>query len=96
MPVSYENLTVVELKEKARDRGLSGYSKMKKDELIDLLRSGRKSQQKRQSPKKKTSSKKTSASKKGYIIRNKNSPIPSVNRNKPVEKKVPRLCGCDN
>jgi hypothetical protein len=33
-----ESLTVAELKDIARERGLSGYSSMKKAELIDLLK----------------------------------------------------------
>lgn len=35
----YEERTVPELKERAKELELSGYSKMRKQELIDLLRS---------------------------------------------------------
>ncbi|WP_027501444.1 Rho termination factor N-terminal domain-containing protein [Rhodococcus sp. UNC363MFTsu5.1] len=34
----YENRTVPELKERARDLGISGYSSMRKKDLIDALR----------------------------------------------------------
>ncbi len=34
----YEDRTVDELRDRAKELGLSGYSKLKKDELIDLLR----------------------------------------------------------
>jgi hypothetical protein len=36
---SYESRTVEELRDTAKERGLSGYSDLKKDELVDLLRS---------------------------------------------------------
>ncbi|MGV8871834.1 MAG: DUF7218 family protein [Rhodococcus sp. (in: high G+C Gram-positive bacteria)] len=35
---SYENWTVDELTDRAKELGLEGYSKLKKDELIDALR----------------------------------------------------------
>ncbi|MGV9827779.1 MULTISPECIES: DUF7218 family protein [unclassified Gordonia (in: high G+C Gram-positive bacteria)] len=35
---SYENWTVDELRSRAKELGLSGYSSMKKDDLIDALR----------------------------------------------------------
>ncbi|MGW9020345.1 Rho termination factor N-terminal domain-containing protein [Leucobacter chromiiresistens] len=35
----YEERTVDELKSRAKELGLSGYSRMRKQELIDLLRS---------------------------------------------------------
>nr|WP_314144781.1 Rho termination factor N-terminal domain-containing protein [uncultured Rhodococcus sp.] len=35
---SYEDWTVEELTDRARELGLEGYSKLKKDELIDELR----------------------------------------------------------
>lgn len=35
---SYEDWTVEELKDRAREIGLSGYSDMRKDDLIDALR----------------------------------------------------------
>ncbi|WP_022899202.1 DUF7218 family protein [Humibacter albus] len=35
---SYDDWTVPELKKRAKELGLSGYSKKKKDELIDALR----------------------------------------------------------
>ncbi|KTR87342.1 Rho termination factor N-terminal domain-containing protein [Leucobacter chromiiresistens] len=35
----YEERTVDELKNRAKELGLSGYSRMRKQELIDLLRS---------------------------------------------------------
>ncbi len=34
----YEDRTVPELRDRARELGLSGYSKLRKQELIDLLR----------------------------------------------------------
>lgn len=34
----YEERTVPELRDRARDLGLSGYSRLRKPELIDLLR----------------------------------------------------------
>ncbi len=40
--VKLENYTVVELKERAKKRGLVGYSKLRKTDLISLLRSGKK------------------------------------------------------
>ena len=33
-------MTVKELKEEAKKRGLKGYSKLKEDELIELLKEG--------------------------------------------------------
>ncbi len=36
--IDYEAMTVVELKELAKERGLTGYSKLKKAELIDTLK----------------------------------------------------------
>ena len=36
--VDYESMTVVELKELAKERGLTGYSKLRKAELIDALK----------------------------------------------------------
>lgn len=36
--VDYESMTVVELKELAKERGLTGYSKLKKAELIETLK----------------------------------------------------------
>ena len=44
--VSYENHTVTELKEIAKKKGLSGYSKLKREELIKMLRSKSKSRSK--------------------------------------------------
>jgi len=38
---NYQNMTVPALKAEARERGLSGYSKMKKQEIIDLIVSSR-------------------------------------------------------
>ncbi|WP_182353895.1 DUF7218 family protein [Flaviflexus huanghaiensis] len=35
---SYEDWTVDELRDRAKELGLSGYSNLKKDELIDMLR----------------------------------------------------------
>jgi len=35
----YDDRTVAELRDRARELGLSGYSSMRKHELIDLLRS---------------------------------------------------------
>lgn len=37
---SLEDLKVEELKELAKEKGIEGYSKLKKDELIDLLVEG--------------------------------------------------------
>lgn len=37
----YEERTVEELRERAKEIGLSGYSDLKKDELIELLRNHR-------------------------------------------------------
>jgi len=37
-PIDFESMTVVELKALAKDRGLQGYSTLKKAELIDLLK----------------------------------------------------------
>lgn len=41
--MSYENKNISELKEICKNKGLSGYSKLRKDELINLLRGGNKS-----------------------------------------------------
>jgi len=38
---NYQNMTVPALKAEAKDRGISGYSKMKKQEIIDLIVSSR-------------------------------------------------------
>lgn len=40
--MSYENKTVAELKDIAKTVGLSGYSKLRKNELIDLIKGGNK------------------------------------------------------
>nr|WP_231854667.1 Rho termination factor N-terminal domain-containing protein [Alteracholeplasma palmae] len=36
--MNYESLTVSALKELAKERGLSGYTTLKKNELVDLLK----------------------------------------------------------
>ena len=54
-------LTVVELKQKARDKGLKGYSRMKRAELLKLLRNVNGKSAKK-TPVKKTSAKKASSS----------------------------------
>lgn len=36
----YEKMTVPELKEMAKNKGVEGYSNMKKDELINVLKEG--------------------------------------------------------
>ena len=48
MPVRYEKRTLQELRSLAKDRGMSGYSSLKKKELIKRLRNPR---AKRYSPK---------------------------------------------
>ena len=37
----YDERTVPELRDRARDLGLTGYSRLRKDQLIDLLRGDR-------------------------------------------------------
>ncbi len=50
---SYEDMTVVELRKKAKSKDLSGYSHLNKKDLIKLLRKGKRSP-KRKSPKRKS------------------------------------------
>ena len=39
--MTYENMSLSELKDVARSKGLKGYSGLKKDELVEYLRSGK-------------------------------------------------------
>jgi hypothetical protein len=42
MPIRYEDRSLSDLKKLAKSRGLSGYYKLRKEELIKLLRGNRK------------------------------------------------------
>jgi hypothetical protein len=61
--IPYENRSVIELKALAKDKGFKGYSTKKKQELIDMLRSGKSaSPNRKSSPKRKSSSPKRKSS----------------------------------
>ena len=61
--VNYENKTVVELRQIARNKGLTGYSRLNKKDLINMIRQGNKGGPKKKTPKRYSPKKTPSASK---------------------------------
>jgi hypothetical protein len=88
--VSYENHTVTELKEIAKKKGLSGYSKLKREELIKMLRSKSKSRSK--SPKRSKSRSKSPKKGRSKSPKRSKSRSKSPKRSKSRSKSPKRGC----